>query len=138
MVTGRLRQRSWETPRATSARSPRSRLMRSGPPSSGPRPRSSGPASAATTSAPAAGNGPPSAAATSTTRRRLEQPFDAVSAPGCGRGHRLSPTSRLAASSNLAFEAAASGSQILLVDADSSRNRRGPRQHPEIPNAPAM
>ena len=31
MVTGRLRQRSWETPRATSGRSPRSRLMRSAP-----------------------------------------------------------------------------------------------------------
>jgi single-strand DNA-binding protein len=31
MVTGRLRQRTWETPRATSARSPRSRPTRSAP-----------------------------------------------------------------------------------------------------------
>src|SRR5918996_4197307 len=31
MVTGRLRQRSWETPRATSGRSPRSRPTRSAP-----------------------------------------------------------------------------------------------------------
>jgi hypothetical protein len=48
IATGRLRQRSWETPRATSARSLRSRPTRSAPPSSGPRPKSSGPASAAT------------------------------------------------------------------------------------------
>jgi single-strand DNA-binding protein len=52
MVIGRLRQRSWETPKARSGRSPRWRPMRSAPPSSGPRPRSSGPASAATANAP--------------------------------------------------------------------------------------
>jgi single stranded DNA-binding protein len=67
MVTGRLRQRSWETPRATSGRSPRSRPTRSAPPSSGPRPRSNGPANAATATATRAGSGRPSAAATSTT-----------------------------------------------------------------------
>jgi hypothetical protein len=37
-----------------------------------------------------------------------------VSAPGFGRGHRLSQTSRLDASINLAFEAAATGRWILL------------------------
>jgi single-stranded DNA-binding protein len=51
MVTGRLRQRSWETPRATSGRSPNWKPTRSAPPSSGPRPRSSAPASAATATA---------------------------------------------------------------------------------------
>jgi single-strand DNA-binding protein len=35
MVTGRLCQRSWETPRATSGRSPSWRPTRSAPPSSG-------------------------------------------------------------------------------------------------------
>jgi single-strand DNA-binding protein len=69
MVTGRLRQRSWETPKATSGRSPRSRPMRSGPASSGPPPRSNAPASAATATAPKVGSGRPSEAATSTTRR---------------------------------------------------------------------
>jgi single-stranded DNA-binding protein len=64
MVTGRLRQRSWETSKGTSARSPRSRPTRSAPPSSGPRPRWSGPASMAT--ATPGGNGRPNAA-TSTT-----------------------------------------------------------------------
>jgi len=38
------------------------------------------------------GSGRPNAAAPSTTRRRFEQPFDAVRAPGFGRGHRLVPT----------------------------------------------
>ena len=38
MVTGRLRQRSWRPPRATSGRSPSWRPTRSAPPSSGPRP----------------------------------------------------------------------------------------------------
>ena len=35
MVTGRLRQRSWEAPKATSGRSPRSRPTRSGQPQVG-------------------------------------------------------------------------------------------------------
>jgi single-strand DNA-binding protein len=69
MVTGRLRQRSWETPRATSARSPRSRPTRSAPASSGPPPRSNAPANAATATAPRAESEPLSAAATSTTHR---------------------------------------------------------------------
>jgi single-stranded DNA-binding protein len=71
MVTSRLRQRSWETPRATSGRWPRSRPMRSAPPSSGPRPRSSGAASAATATASKGESGRPNVAATSTTRHRL-------------------------------------------------------------------
>jgi single-stranded DNA-binding protein len=40
MATARLRQRSWETLRGRSARSPSSRPTRSAPASSGPRPRS--------------------------------------------------------------------------------------------------
>jgi single-strand DNA-binding protein len=39
MVTGRLRQRSWETPKATSGWSPNWRPTRSAPASSGPRPK---------------------------------------------------------------------------------------------------
>jgi single-stranded DNA-binding protein len=66
MVTGRLRQRSWETPRA--------------PPSSGLRPRSSGPASAAMATAPRVKNGPLSVAVTSTNRRPSDQLL--FSAPG--------------------------------------------------------
>jgi hypothetical protein len=45
-----------------------------------------------------------------------------LSAPGFGRGHRLLPTSRLDASSNLALEAAAGADEILLVDADTYGN----------------
>ena len=71
MVTGRLRQRSWETPRATSGRSPSWRPRRSAPPSSGPRPRSNAAPSATMATAPTAGNGRPNAAGTSTTRRRF-------------------------------------------------------------------
>jgi single-strand DNA-binding protein len=74
MVTGRLRQRSWETPRATSDRSPRSRPTRSAPPSSGPRRRWSAPASAATANTPAGGSGRPNAVATSTTGHPFEHP----------------------------------------------------------------
>jgi single-strand DNA-binding protein len=72
MVTGRLRQRSWETPRATSARSPRSRPTRSAPPSSGLPPRSNAAPSGATANAPRDGSGRPNAAATSTTRHPSE------------------------------------------------------------------
>ena len=67
MVIGRLRQRSWETPKARSGRRPRSRPTRSAPRSSGPRPRWNGPASAATASAALASSGPLSAGARSTT-----------------------------------------------------------------------
>jgi single-strand DNA-binding protein len=84
MVTGRLRQRSWETPRERSARSPRSRLTRSAPPSSGPSPRSNAPASATTVNAARAGSGRPSGAATSTTVPHSEQPTSAPSAPAGG------------------------------------------------------
>ena len=71
MVTGRLRQRSWEPPRATSAPPPRSTPTRSAPASSRPPPSSNAPASAATATAPKDGNGKPNAATTSTTPRRL-------------------------------------------------------------------
>jgi single-stranded DNA-binding protein len=72
MVTGRLRQRSWRLPRATSGRSPSSRPTRSAPRSSGPRPRWSGPASAATATGLRDGSGRPNAVATSTMRRRFD------------------------------------------------------------------
>jgi single-strand DNA-binding protein len=77
MVTGRLRQRSWETPRGGSARSPSWRPTRSGPASSGPLPRSSAQASVATATAARAGSGRPNAAATST----IHLPFSRPSAP---------------------------------------------------------
>jgi single-strand DNA-binding protein len=73
MVTGRLRQRSWEPPRGTSGRSPNWRPRRSAPPSSGPPPRSNGPASAATANGTRVGSGRPSAA-TSTTNRPSSSP----------------------------------------------------------------
>jgi single-strand DNA-binding protein len=80
MVTGRLRQRAWETAEGRSGRSPNWRPMRSAPRSSGPRPRSSARVSAATASAAPGGSGRPSAAATSTishpsdTHRRCRRP----------------------------------------------------------------
>jgi hypothetical protein len=52
-------------------------------------------------------------------RNRFEQPFDAVSAPGRSRGHRLLQTSRLDDSSNLALEAVAGDDEVVLVDADT-------------------
>jgi single-stranded DNA-binding protein len=135
LVTGRLRQRSWETPRATSGRSPRSRPTRSAPPSSGPRPRWSGPAIGATTTALRGGSGRPRAAASSPTRRRFEQPFDAVSAPGFGRGRDV-VTDRLAAgtasSVNLAFEAAPRAARSCWSRRRLWRRRR-PRQHHDFP-----
>jgi single-stranded DNA-binding protein len=96
MGTGRLRQRSWETPRATSARSPNWRPTRSAPASSGPRPRPSGPASAATANATTAGSG----AATSTTAAVLASLVPSPRVPGAPRG----PT--LAAAGAAALEAA--------------------------------
>jgi single-strand DNA-binding protein len=72
MVTGRLRQRSWETPEGRNGRWPRSRPTRSAPASSGPRPRSSGPPNAAPATAPKGGSGRPSAAATSTKHPRSD------------------------------------------------------------------
>jgi single-strand DNA-binding protein len=71
MVTGRLRQRSWETPEGEKRSSPSWKPTRSGPASSGPPPRSNGPASAATATGFPSGSVPPSAVATSTTSRRL-------------------------------------------------------------------
>jgi single-strand DNA-binding protein len=64
MVTGRLRQRSWETPEGDKRSVTEIEADEVGPPSSGPRPRSNGPASAATASAPRPG-------AAGRTRRRL-------------------------------------------------------------------
>jgi single-strand DNA-binding protein len=71
MVTGRLRQRSWETSEGEKRSVTELEAEEVGPASSGPRPRSSGPASVATATAAPARSGPPSAAATSATHRRL-------------------------------------------------------------------
>jgi single-strand DNA-binding protein len=66
MITGRLRQRSWKPPRARSGRWPRLKLMRSGPASSSPPPRSNEPPNVATMSAIKGGSGRPNTAGTST------------------------------------------------------------------------
>ena len=71
MVTGRLRQRSWETPEGEKRSVTELEADEVGPRSSGPRPRSNAPASAATASVTRVGSGRPSAVATSTTPRRL-------------------------------------------------------------------
>jgi single-stranded DNA-binding protein len=62
LVVGRLKSRSWETPRATSARWSRSRPTRSPPASAGPSPSPSAPP----------GTGRRSRVASSTTSRRSE------------------------------------------------------------------
>jgi hypothetical protein len=49
----------------------------------------------------------------------LSNPSTTLSAPGFGRGHCLSQTSRLDASINLALEAATGDDEVLLVDADT-------------------
>jgi single-strand DNA-binding protein len=80
MITGRLRQRSWETPRATSGRSPRSRPMRSG--------ASLKWATAKVERTSQRGNGDrtPGSGAAGRTRRRLQRPGR------CSRpGSRLTP-----------------------------------------------
>jgi single-strand DNA-binding protein len=74
MVTGRLRQRNWETPdgdkrSVTELEADEVRASLKWATA-----RSSAPVSAATVSATKVGSGRPSAAATSTTRRRFERP----------------------------------------------------------------
>jgi single-stranded DNA-binding protein len=72
MVTGRLGQHQLGDPRGRPAVGHRDRGRRGRRlPQVGPRPKSSGPASAATATAARVGSGRPNAAATSTTRRRL-------------------------------------------------------------------
>ena len=71
MVTGRLRQRSWETPEGEKRSVTELEADEVGPRSSGPRPRSNAPASAATASVTRVGSGRPSAVASSTNRHRL-------------------------------------------------------------------
>jgi single-strand DNA-binding protein len=77
MVTGRLRQRSWETPEGEKRSVTEIEADEVGasskwpPPSSGPPPRSSVPASAATATGLRAGSARPSAAETLTTHPRL-------------------------------------------------------------------
>jgi single-strand DNA-binding protein len=72
IVVGRLRQRSWETPRARSARSPRSRPMRSASASSSPR----------RSPARRGGSTPPPGVTSSPTSRRARPRTTA--APGTG------------------------------------------------------
>ena len=71
MVTGRLRQRSWETPDGDKRSVTELEADEVGASLGGPRPRSSGSANAATATAAMVGSGRPSAVATSTTLRRL-------------------------------------------------------------------
>jgi single-strand DNA-binding protein len=69
MVTGRLRQRTWETPEGEKRSVAEIEPMRSEPASSSPPPRSNEPANAAVATAAKAGSGRPNAAATSTIHR---------------------------------------------------------------------
>ena len=62
----------------------------------------------------------PSAFIDDTQRNRFHHPVAAVTAPGFGRGRRLSQTSWLNASNKLAFQAAAAGGEALLVHADTN------------------
>jgi single-stranded DNA-binding protein len=97
MVSGRLRQRSWETRRGekrsvteieadevgASLKLATAKVERA---------RCAAPATAAKPR-----SGRPNAAATSTTPRRFDQLFDVAPAPGFGRGHDLwQPSSHLA------------------------------------------
>jgi single-strand DNA-binding protein len=75
MVTGRLRQRSWETPEGDKRSVTELETDEVGASLKWATARSSVPASAATANAPAAGSGRPNAAATSTTRRHSERQF---------------------------------------------------------------
>jgi single-strand DNA-binding protein len=89
MVTGRPRQRTWETPEGEKRSVAEIEADEVGASSSSRPPRSNGPANGRPAIVRRGGSGRPSAAATSTTRRRFEQLFDAVRAPGFGRGHDL-------------------------------------------------
>ena len=85
MVTGGLRQRSWETPEGDKRSVTEIEADEVGaPPSSGPRPRSSAPASAATATATRAASAKPNAAATSTTSHPFKDHL--FGAPGASRG----------------------------------------------------
>ena len=75
MVTGRLRQRSWETPEGEKRSVTELEADEVAPASSGPPPRSNAQASAATASALPAASASPNAAATSTTRHPSNQPL---------------------------------------------------------------
>jgi single-strand DNA-binding protein len=71
MVTGRLRQRTWETSEGEKRSVTELEAEEVGASLKWATPRWSGPASAATASVTRAGSGRPSAAATSTTHPRL-------------------------------------------------------------------
>jgi single-strand DNA-binding protein len=71
MVTGRLRQRSWETPEGDKRSVTEIDADEVGASLKWARPRSNAPASAATATATRARSAPPSGAATSTTLPRL-------------------------------------------------------------------
>ena len=72
MVTGRPRQRSWETPEGDKRSITEIEADEVGASLKWPRLRSNGPASAATATAAPVGSGRPNAAATSTTRHPSE------------------------------------------------------------------
>jgi len=89
MVTGRLRQRSWETPEGDKRSVTELEADEVGASLKWPPPRSNAPASAATATGLRDGNGRPNAVATSSMRRHSDNPFDVVRASGRNRGHGL-------------------------------------------------
>jgi single-strand DNA-binding protein len=90
MITGRLRQRTWETPEGEKRSVAEIEAERSEPASNSPPPRSKAPASADPATAAKDGSGRPNAAATSTTshpsehRSRLSAPPTKPGALACG------------------------------------------------------
>src|SRR5215218_1817621 len=104
--------------------------MRSAPASSGPPPRSSGPASAAMATGLRAGSVPLSGAATSTTLPHSDQPSTPSAPPASAGGAACyrQLADGTPASVNLAFEAAANGGEVLLVDADTYGGAIAPTQ----------
>ena len=90
MVTGRLRQRSWETPEGDKRSVTELEAEEVGSASSGLRPRSSGPANAAAATGLRVGSGRLSAAATSVTSHPSEC-HSPLSAPSAQPGALLLP-----------------------------------------------
>ena len=74
MVTGRLRQRSWETPEGEKRSVAEIEADEVGASLKSPPPRSNGPANAAPATAAKAASGKPNAAVTLTTSRHSEHP----------------------------------------------------------------
>ena len=89
MVTGRLRQRSWETPEGEKRSVTELEADEVGASLKWATANVERTSNRATASATRAVSGPPSVAATSTIRRRFDNHLDMVRALGFGRGHDL-------------------------------------------------